>query len=169
MQGTIHLQAWTLEHREQICSLDRKFANQINDIARFFQIHRDGLIDILNDADGRDQQRGRNGMTQTICAEIFIVERVFAADEGRAIEQRRIVTAATGFDERAKRFRAKRIAPAEIIEHGNPIRVRADRDRVANGFIDHRPCHFVGIAFAIFGIDAIGEHNAFRSLSCQSV
>ena len=35
----------------------------------------------------------------TIGAEIFIIERIFAADERRAIEDSRIMTAATGFDQ----------------------------------------------------------------------
>ena len=114
-------------------------------------------LTIVDDPDGRDQQRGRDGMPLTVRAKVFVVERVLAGDEGRADRT------APHHDSRARLPPAhpaspgERVAPAEIIQDGDPLGVCADGDGVADGFIDHAAGHAVGIALAIFRIDAVAE------------
>ena len=55
---------------------------------------------------------------------VFVVQAVLARDERRLVGQRQVVAGLGGQDERAQRFRALGVAPAEVIEQGDAAGMR---------------------------------------------
>src|SRR3989304_5445081 len=100
-------------------------------------------------------------MTSAICAKVYVVERIFAADKWCVEQPRGLMAPASRLHQGAQCFSYKWISPAKIVEQGNPFGVRAGDDCVAYGFIHNSPCHSPGIALAIFGVNSVGQHNAF--------
>ena len=58
-----------------------------------------------------------------------IIEAVLARDERRAVGQGQVVARLRGQDERAERLGPLGVAPAEVVEQGDPVGVGARRPR----------------------------------------
>ena len=116
------------------------FADQIQQITRAFEVHGDAGFDVIDLAEGGDQQSGgdRDGAasTRAVLVAEFIIEAVFATDEGCSISNRDVLTGDGGAHERAEGFRAFGVAPAEIVEDRDAVRVGSDGDAVSDGFVD---------------------------------
>ncbi len=105
--------------------------------------HRAHVVDLAQRA---DQQRRRNGDALLLAGGVgiakFVVQAVLAADEGRAQGDGQIVTGQRRADQRAERLRPIGVAPAEIVENGDPPRIGPDGHAVAQRLVDgaRRPC-----------------------------
>ena len=69
-----------------------------------------------------------------------------------------------GSDQCAQRLRPFGVAPAEIVEDRDPVRVGSDGDAVSHGFVDRRCRHPVRIEVAELRIDAAGDRRALVSI-----
>ncbi len=123
------------------------------------EIHGHTSCHILNDADRADQkcsrdgdptalvnpaaQGLRNGAIASDCE--LVVERVLAGNKRKPVRNGRIVRPLAGADEPADLFRLVGTAPAEIVEDGGPSRLPAHANHVAEGFVNGRNGHPIGI------------------------
>ena len=65
-----------------------------------------------------------------------------------------------GPHQRPERLRPIGVAPAEVVEDRDALRVGADGHAVADGFIDGAGRHVIGIEVAVAGVHAAGDHQA---------
>ena len=82
-----------------------RHADEVKQIARLLEIHRHATGHVVNLADGADQERGRNGdrLGGALGAE-FVIETVFAADEGRTQLGCHVVTGQGRANQRTERL-----------------------------------------------------------------
>src|SRR6516162_6772526 len=97
-----------------------RHADDIQQIARLLQIHRHAARNILHLPYRADQKRRRNGdrIGRALRAEL-VIKTVLAAYERCVERDGHVVTGLCRPDERAERFWAIAIAPAEVIENGD--------------------------------------------------
>ena len=81
-------------------------------------------------------------------ARYSLLSESFPEMKGVLIKQARFVAAAGRFQQAAQGFGSQRVAPAEVIQQRNSLRVGSHRHRVADGLIDHADRHAVGIELA---------------------
>ena len=79
---------------------------------------------------------------------------------GMHVGQGHVAAGLGGADQRAEHFGPVGVAPAEIVEQGDPRRVGADGDDVAHRLVDGRGRHRVGIEVAVVRIDAAADRQA---------
>ena len=147
-------------------------ANQQQGIAGFFEIHRDGVFDIIELAERGDQQRtgdrNRLFLAVRVNERELVVEAVLAADERRAECDRRVFAGKSGSHERAECLRPIRIAPTEIVEDRDASRIGSDCDAIADGLVNRRGGHPVRIEITESRIHAAGDRQSSLRLQIRT-
>ncbi len=126
--------------------LAARLAHQVEQVSRLFQVHRAGTSHVGHDAQGRDQQRGGDRyLLFRGCIGVFVVQAVLARDKGRSVLQCPVVAPLAGTHQGAHAVGQERIAPAEIVQDGDALRVRTHGHHIAHGFVDGRDGHGIGV------------------------
>lgn len=138
-------------------------ADEIEQVAGGFEVHRHALLNVFHLPQGANQQRGGNldrfALAGFVVA-VFVVEAVFAADERRAVSDGDVVASEGRPHQAAQRFGPVGVAPAEVIENGDPGRIGPHGDAVAHRFVDGASRHVVRIEIGIARVDAAADHNS---------
>ena len=150
--------------------LRSRLADDKEKIAGPFQIHRHRLGYVGHNAEGRDEQRAGDGVFLAVAAGVFVVQAVFAADEGGLIGDGRVKTALGTAHQTAQPVGQQRITPAEIVQNSHLIGVRAHGRYIPQRLIHSRKGHVVRVEVGISRADAVGQSRAFecgvRSAEC---
>ena len=133
-------------------------------IAWLFEVHRDATGNIIDLPQGTDQQGGRNAdglfLSVGVHKAEFVVQAVFSADERSLQGDGDVVAGQGGANERAERFGAIGIAPAEVIQDRDPTRIRSDGHRVPHRFVDRRGGHVIRIEVAVARVHAAADDQS---------
>ena len=130
--------------------------------AWFFQVHRHAFVDRIDLADGADQQRRRDGNSFVVvsCVYKLVLQAVFTGDKRRLVDHRHIATGNRRSCQASKHFGSVGIPPAEVIQHSNSIWIGANRDAVADRFVNSTCRHVVRVKVPEVRIHAARHHNA---------
>ena len=138
-----------------------RLAEDVNEILGRFEIHRHGFQNIRHDAHRRDQQRSRNRVLLAGFVRVLVVQTVLTRNERRAVSNGCVVTTSGRLEQAAQTIRQAWIAPAEIVENRNFVRVRADRHGIAHRLVNRGPGHRVRFRTELRA-DAVRDCNCSR-------
>ena len=122
----------------------------------------DRSTQVGHEAERRDQQGAGD------CFTIELVEqRVLAGDERHPIGASAVGATLHGANERTEPVGLGRVAPTEVVEHGDLIGIAADGHKVAYRFVHREQCHRVRVVSANRRADAVGEHDGFAAFGAE--
>ena len=126
-------------------SSSRVVPDEEQEVARLLQVHRHAPADVGHLAHRADQERRRDRQALALVG-VLVVQAVLARDERRAVGQgQRRGSPCAAQDQRAERLGPLGVAPAEVVEEGDPVGVGPDGHAVADGLVDHAAGHRVGV------------------------
>ena len=141
---------------------------QIDEVPRFFHVHRHGLPDILHLSQDRKQQCRRD-RDPNLSDLVVVLHAVLSRDAGDAVEGRDLKEGLIRTDELGELvlpvgifFGPDRVAPAEIIQPRQSLERRPDRNRVPDRLVDRAGRHVIRVDVAVSGADAVRDDDSFE-------
>ncbi len=102
-----------------------------------------------------------------IRARVFVVQAVFTGNKRRAIRHSGVIAALRAAHQSPQPVGEIGVAPAEVIQDGNLIRVCAHSDHVAQRLIHRRPSHQIRVLLAVARAQTIAQNHARNGLRPQ--